>query len=113
MHSPKDSPVDQFVYELELLHHEFQIEDRIEEATEALLAEGQLGERAPRIYREVGTALSLFLQIASCQWGCRGGEHREENLIRRLANYSFGASPAWASITSRSRWYARSRSSRT
>jgi hypothetical protein len=91
MHSPKDAPVNQFVYELELLQNEFQLEDHIEEATEELLRKGQPGERAPRIYREVGTALSLFLQIASCQWGCRGGEHREENLIRRLANLSFAA----------------------
>jgi hypothetical protein len=91
MNLPKDSPVNQFVYELELLQNEFQIEDSIEEATEALLAKGELGKRAPRIYRELGTALSLLLQIASCAWGCRGGEHIEENLIRRLANYSFAA----------------------
>ena len=91
MHTPKDSPDNLFVYKLELLQNEFKIEDRIEEATEGLLTKGQLGERAPRTYRELGTALSLLLQVASCQWGCRGGEHKEENLIRRLANYSFGA----------------------
>src|SRR2546430_10604570 len=45
----KDTPVNQFVYELELLQNEFQIEDRIEAATEAFLANGQLGERAPRV----------------------------------------------------------------
>jgi hypothetical protein len=91
MDPPQDTPDNRFVYELELLLNEFQIEDQIEDTTEKLLKDGRLGERAVRIYKELGTALSLFLQVASCQWGCRGGEHREENLIRRLANYSFAA----------------------
>jgi hypothetical protein len=91
MQPEKDPPVNQFAYGLKLLQNEYEIEDSVERATERLLAEGQLGERAPRLYRELGTALSLFVQMASCQWGCRGGEHREENLLRRLANYSFGA----------------------
>jgi hypothetical protein len=50
--------------------------------TAKLLDEGQLGTRAPQIYAELGTALSVFLEIASCQWECRGGEHNEENLVR-------------------------------
>jgi hypothetical protein len=91
MQPKQDPPVNQFVYGLKLLQNEFEIEDSVEQTTDGLLAKGQLGERAPRLYRELGTALSLFVQMACCQWGCRGGEHREENLLRRLANYSFGA----------------------
>jgi hypothetical protein len=91
MEPQKESPVNQFAYELKLLQNEYEIEDSVEQTTEGLLANGQLGERAPRLYRELGTALSLFVQMACCQWGCRGGEHREENLLRRLVNYSFAA----------------------
>lgn len=85
------SNTDEFVYGSKLLRNEFDIEDRIEQMTDALLAQGQLGKRAPQIYRELGSTLSFFLQAASCQWGCRGGDHIEENLIRRLANYTFAA----------------------
>jgi len=82
---------DGFVYGSELLENEFAIETEIERAADTYLAEGQFGERAPKIYAELGTALSLLLQAASCQWGCRGGDHMPENLLKRLANYSFAA----------------------
>src|SRR5262249_15372570 len=59
--------------------------------TDSLLAEGKLGERGKKIYTELGSALSLLAQAASCAWGCRAGDHLEENLIRRLANYSFAS----------------------
>jgi hypothetical protein len=91
MQPQENPPVNQFAYGLKLLQNEFEIEDSVERTTDGLLAESQLGERAPRLYEELGTALSLFVQMACCQWGCRGKEHREENLLRRLANYSFGA----------------------
>ncbi len=79
----------EYVYGLELLKNEFQIEDNIEQTTDFLLSNGQLGERAPQIYQELGTALSFLLQASSCQWGCHSNDHIAENLIRRLANYSF------------------------
>jgi len=37
----------------------------------------------------IGSALSLLSQLASCAWGCSGGTHLKENLIRRFANYCF------------------------
>lgn len=80
-----------FAYALDLFRNEFQIEDQIEKTTDELLSNGQLGKRAPELYPQLGTALSLLSQIASCQWGCRGDDHLEENLIRRLVNYSFAA----------------------
>ncbi len=85
----EDTPANRFVYGFELLSNEFQIENQIETQTEVFLKSGELGKRAPLIYEKLGTGLSLLLQVASCQWGCRGGDHREENLLRRLANYSF------------------------
>jgi hypothetical protein len=80
----------EFLWGEELLAREYQIENELERATDQLLASGELGHRAPEIYRELGNALSFLMQIASCQWGCKKREHIRENLVRRLANYSFG-----------------------
>jgi hypothetical protein len=91
MQPHEDPPVNQFAYGQRLLTNEFEIEDCVERTTDGLLAGGQLGERAPRLYQELGTVLSLFVQMACCQWVCKGKEHKEENLLRRLANYSFAA----------------------
>ena len=70
-----ESPISRYDYQRRLLQSEFEIENEVEELTAKLLDEGQLGTRAPQINAELGTVLSLFLQIASCQWKCRGGEH--------------------------------------
>jgi hypothetical protein len=63
---------------LDLLLREFEIEDQIQRATDSLLKEGKLGERGKKIYTELGSALSLFLQAASCAWGCRGRPPRRK-----------------------------------
>jgi hypothetical protein len=61
------------------------------EAALTLLGNGTLGKRAPVIYENLGTVLSLLSQLASCAWGCRGGGHDVENLVRRCCNYAFSA----------------------
>ena len=96
-----ESPINRYDYQRRLLQSEFEIENEVEELTAKLLDEGQLGTRAPQIYAELGTALSLFLQIASCQWECRGGEHNSENLVRRLAHLHTDAQNALQPTTLR------------
>lgn len=69
---------------LELLQR---YQDSIEKQTKACL-ETQLGSRAPQIYEGLGAALKLLTELATCQWGCRGGAHTVENLVRRVCNYT-------------------------
>lgn len=75
----------------EFFRKEFSIEDEIEARTESLCREGQLGRRASDIYHKLDGALLLLAQLASCRWGCRGGDHMKENLVRRLINYSLAS----------------------
>jgi hypothetical protein len=44
----------------------------------------ELGIRAPACYLSFGTVLSLLENVASCFWGCRGGDHLIENLAGRV-----------------------------
>ena len=46
----------------------------------------QLGKKAPACLRQAGTVLSLLDRMASCWWGCRGGDHRLEYLCGRVAS---------------------------
>ena len=69
---------------LELLQR---YQDSMEKQTKACL-ETQLGSRAPQIYEGLGAALKLLTELATCQWGCRGGAHTVENLVRRVCNYT-------------------------
>ena len=75
----------------EFFRNEFSIEDKIEATTESLCRDGELGKRARDMYHELDGALSLLAQLASCNWGCRGGDHIQENLVRRLVNYSLAS----------------------
>ena len=44
------------------------------------------GVKAPQTLKALGTALSILDRIASCWWGCRGGDHRHERLIGRAVS---------------------------
>ena len=53
------------------------------------LGKGELGTRAARTFETIGTALLLLTEVGTCEWGCRGGDHIVENLVRRMSNYAF------------------------
>jgi hypothetical protein len=56
-----------------------------------LLRAGQLGEKGGETLNKIEAALRLLTEMASCQWGCRGGDHMIENMVRRLCNYGHSA----------------------
>jgi len=74
-----------------LLDREREIEDATTALIEYLLDSNQMGVYAPLIYEQLGNSLSLLVQMASCAWGCRGGEHDIENILRRFCNSAFAA----------------------
>ncbi len=90
MNAQNDSDGD-FPKGKELLDNGWGCELQSSKTTMALLASGQLGKKAPRLYENLGAVLSLLSQLASCQWGCRGGDHDIENLVRRCCNYALSA----------------------
>ena len=59
-------------------------EDRCTADTEARIAD--LGQKAPRCYEQTGTVLALVDGMASCLWGCGGGNHGVERLCGRAAS---------------------------
>jgi hypothetical protein len=75
----------------EVLRQARRYQDQIEQMALHLLEQGQLGQRAPRLFDAIGESLLLLTQIASCQWGCRRQDHTVENLVRRICNYAFAA----------------------
>jgi hypothetical protein len=82
---------EEFLKGKEYLDNGLRYELQNSQTTLALLANGQLGKKAPLIYDNLGIVLSFLTQLASCQWGCRGGDHVIENLVRRCCNYTFAA----------------------
>lgn len=60
------------------------IEDTNERKTDELIP--SLGSKAPKCWNEVGTVLSLLDRMASCWWGCRGGDHVVEYLCGRVVS---------------------------
>lgn len=44
------------------------------------------GEKAPKAIEALGTALSYLDRIASCWWGCDGGDHQRERIVGRVAS---------------------------
>ena len=44
------------------------------------------GEKAPKTIEALGTALSYLDRIASCWWGCDGGDHQRERIIGRAVS---------------------------
>jgi hypothetical protein len=74
----------------EVLRSVSEMQDGYEALTMQLLHTGQLGVRAPRVFENLGAGLLLLTEAGSCHWGCRGGDHIVENLVRRYCNYAFG-----------------------
>ena len=48
----------------------------------------ELGSRAPQCAAEMGTVLSLLDRVASCFWGCAGGDHFAPRMIGRAVSSS-------------------------
>lgn len=44
------------------------------------------GEKAPKAIEALGTALSYLDRIASCWWGCDGGDHQRERVVGRAVS---------------------------
>ena len=44
------------------------------------------GKKAPQTIETLGTVLSYLDRIASCWWGCDGGDHQQERLVGRAAS---------------------------
>ena len=44
------------------------------------------GKKAPQTIEALGTVLSYMDRIASCWWGCNGGDHQRERLVGRAAS---------------------------
>lgn len=42
------------------------------------------------LYVAVSVAAGVIAQAATCVWGCRGGQHLEERMLRRTVNYAVG-----------------------
>ena len=56
-------------------------EYRCLEATDEWLPNA--GEKAPQCLENLGTVLSFLDRLATCWWGCRGGDHIVEHLVGR------------------------------
>lgn len=46
----------------------------------------QMGKTAPKTLEHLGTVLSLLDRVASCHWGCKGGDHVAEYLAGRCCS---------------------------
>ena len=70
--------------EMDFLNLVWGQEDDCEAVTDKLIP--RLGEKAPACLEDLGTVLSLLDRMASCWWGCRGGDHLVEYLCGRVAS---------------------------
>jgi hypothetical protein len=59
-------------------------EDFCEEATDQQIP--QMGIKAPQCLENIGTVLSLLERLATCFWGCGGGDHVTEYLSGRTCS---------------------------
>jgi hypothetical protein len=73
----KEPPIGRDFLELIWAH-----DDALEQHTDARIPE--LGQRAPACLNALGTALSHLDRLASCFYGCRGGDHLIEYLTGRV-----------------------------
>jgi hypothetical protein len=46
----------------------------------------EMGKAAPQTLEHLGTVLSLLDRLASCHWGCKGGDHVAEYLAGRCCS---------------------------
>lgn len=44
------------------------------------------GVQAPQTLEKLGTAFAYLDRLASCFWGCRGGNHQEERIVARATS---------------------------
>lgn len=89
-HSVSNSD-EKFVTGKMAIRQEQRLEDEIKALTDLLLDSDLLAANALPMYENLGMALSLLTQIASCQWGCQGGDHFIENMLRRFCNSAFAS----------------------
>ncbi len=75
----------------EIFRRAWDMQDGYEALTLKMLDAGELGVESTRIMANIQKSILLISAGASCQWGCRGGDHTVENLLRRYCNYAFGA----------------------
>jgi hypothetical protein len=59
-------------------------------ADEEVLREAA-GKRVPALLDKLGDMLSLLYRLASCYWGCKGGDHQIEWLLGRVVNQAQSA----------------------
>lgn len=52
---------------------------------------GNMGVKAPKCLSSIGTILSLLDRVASCWWGCKGGNHQLEYLVGRSTSSAMAA----------------------
>lgn len=69
------------------LQENLEVENVIEAKTFQLINAENGSKRLKAQFEEIGSALSLLSQIASCSWNCLKGDHLKENLIRRFMNF--------------------------
>lgn len=62
----------------------FGLQDECQNVSLKLLP--SLGKSAPKCYEDLGTGVSYLDRMASCFWGCRGGDHIIERIIGRTAS---------------------------
>lgn len=59
--------------------------------TETQSLRNALGDKGPKCLAALGTSLSLLDRLASCWWGCNGGDHMLEYLTGRAVASAKGA----------------------
>ena len=69
---------------LEFLELIWNQEDSCETVTDERIP--KMGQKAPSCLEEIGTVLSLMDRMASCWWGCQGGDHQIEYLCGKVTS---------------------------
>ncbi|MGI8624459.1 MAG: hypothetical protein ACR2NB_13490 [Solirubrobacteraceae bacterium] len=65
--------------------------DRLAHAHTRDFLSQRAGSKAPAAWEQLGTCLALLDAAGCCRWGCAGGDHVVEYLIKRAANAVNGA----------------------
>ena len=88
---PAAESEEEFVTGKRVIRQEQRVEDENKALTDLRLDSDPLLARALQMYENLGTAISLLTQMSTCRWGCRGGDHDIENLLRRFCNSTFAS----------------------
>src|SRR3989442_10053016 len=73
----------------EFFKRTWEFEDKCEAETDKAIP--AMGVKAPQALSTMGRLLAYLDAIASCAWGCPGGDHAIERLIFRACNRARGA----------------------